>query len=80
MEPGGSYGHGVTPAAWHALETSARTAAAALNTGDAAKARLAFDQAVRSSGRLQPIKDEMLAQQGVPQAFADALIAASEVF
>ncbi|NEW40674.1 hypothetical protein GV794_01355 [Nocardia cyriacigeorgica] len=70
----------ISPGAWHALENQARTAAAALNTGDAARARLAFDQAVRSSARLQPIKDEMLAQQGTPQAFADALIAASEVF
>ncbi|MBF6439895.1 hypothetical protein [Nocardia cyriacigeorgica] len=70
----------VSPAHWNALETRARAAASALNTGDAPQARLAFDQAVRASERLQPIKDEMLAQQGMPQAFADALLAASEVF
>ncbi|MFE3445396.1 hypothetical protein ACFXNW_20400 [Nocardia sp. NPDC059180] len=70
----------ISPAAWHALETGARTAAAALNTGDAARARLAFDRAVRSSVRLQRVKDEMLAQQGTPQAFADALIAAAGFF
>src|SRR5690606_9878584 len=58
----------------------ARASADALNTGDAPQARLAFDQAVRASEGLQPIKDEMLAQQGVPQAFSEALLAASEVF
>ncbi|WP_280481060.1 hypothetical protein [Nocardia cyriacigeorgica] len=70
----------VSPAHWNALETRARAAAAALNTGDAPQARLAFDQAVRASERLQPIKDEMVRQQGMPQAFADALLAASDVF
>ncbi|BDT85725.1 hypothetical protein [Nocardia cyriacigeorgica] len=70
----------IAPAHWNALETRARAAADALNTGDAPQARLAFDQAVRASEGLQPIKDEMLAQQGVPQAFSDALLAASEVF
>ncbi|MDO3648221.1 hypothetical protein [Nocardia mangyaensis] len=69
----------IGPAEWSALETVAREASRAMDVGDAAQARLGFDERVRSSGRLQSVKDRMLAQQNDPQAYSDALAATAAV-
>ncbi|MBF6177892.1 hypothetical protein [Nocardia otitidiscaviarum] len=69
----------IGPAEWSALEAAAREASRAMNTDDAARARLDFDERVRSSGRLQSVKDRMLAQRNDPQAYSDALAATADV-
>ncbi|MBF6241584.1 hypothetical protein IU474_31565 [Nocardia otitidiscaviarum] len=69
----------IGPAEWSALEAAAREASRVMNTDDAARARLDFDERVRSSGRLQSVKDRMLAQRNDPQAYSDALAATADV-
>ncbi|WP_280458660.1 hypothetical protein [Nocardia carnea] len=70
----------IPPAAWNALETSARDGAAALNTGNAGAAARGFDDSVRSAESLEPVRDAMAAMRHKPQAFADALYAAADTF
>ncbi|RDI54551.1 hypothetical protein [Nocardia mexicana] len=70
----------ISPREWGRLETVARDGAEALDPDEAERARRAFDDRARSSVRLQPIKDEMLAQQGSLHAFVDALVAAADTF
>ncbi|NNH69483.1 hypothetical protein HLB23_06300 [Nocardia uniformis] len=69
----------IGPGDWNALESVARDAATTLNTGDTTQAQQGFDQTVRASGRLQSVKDRMIAQHSDPQAFADALAATADV-
>lgn len=70
----------IPPAAWDALETSAREGADALHTGDVGSAVRGFDDAVRAAESLEPVKDAMAAMRHKPQAFADALYAAAATF
>ncbi|WP_433760113.1 hypothetical protein [Nocardia sp. CA-135398] len=70
----------VPPGDWSALETTSRDGAAALDTLGAEQARNEFDNRVRASEGLEPVKENMLKQRGNPQAFADALDAAAEIF
>ncbi|MET8877281.1 hypothetical protein [Nocardia sp. NPDC004604] len=70
----------VPPGDWSALENTARDGAAALDTLGAEQARNDFDNRVRASEGLEPVKQKMLKQRGNPQAFADALDAAAEIF
>ncbi|MFI6361112.1 hypothetical protein ACIBG0_00035 [Nocardia sp. NPDC050630] len=70
----------VPPGDWSALETTSRDGAGALDTLGAEQARHDFDNRVRASEGLEPIKQNMLKQRGNPQAFADALDAAAEIF
>jgi hypothetical protein len=70
----------VPPGDWSALENTARDGAAALDTLGAEQARNDFDSRVRASEGLDPIKQNMLKQRGNPQAFADALDAAADIF
>ncbi|MFI5715846.1 hypothetical protein [Nocardia sp. NPDC051750] len=70
----------IPPAAWNALETSARDGAEALNTGNATAAARGFDDSVRSAESLEPVRDAMAAMRHKPQAFADALAAAADTF
>lgn len=70
----------VPPGDWSALEATSRDGAAALDTLGAEQARNDFDNRVRASEGLEPIKQNMLKQRGNPQAFADALEAAAEIF
>ncbi|WP_062993837.1 hypothetical protein [Nocardia anaemiae] len=70
----------VPPGDWSALETTSRDGAAALDTLGAEQARNEFDNRVRASEGLEPIKQNMLKQRGNPQAFADALDAAADIF
>ncbi|WP_433202555.1 hypothetical protein ACQP1G_12485 [Nocardia sp. CA-107356] len=70
----------VPPGDWSALETTSRDGAAALDLLGAEQARRDFDNRVRASEGLEPIKQNMLKQRGNPQAFADALDAAADIF
>lgn len=70
----------IPPGDWSALEATARDGAAALDTLGAEQARKDFENRVRVSEGLQPIKDDMLRQRGAPQAFADALDLAADTF
>ncbi|MBF6175654.1 hypothetical protein [Nocardia blacklockiae] len=70
----------ISPADWHALETKVRDGAAAIDPQEAERARRAFDDRVRASRGLDPIKEDMLAQRGTPQAFVDALVAAADTY
>lgn len=70
----------VPPGDWSALETTARDGADALDTLGAEQARNEFDNRVRASEGLEPVKQNMLLQRGNPQAFADALDAAADTF
>ncbi len=70
----------VPPGDWSALENTARGGAAALDTLGAEQARNDFDNRVRASEGLDPVKENMLKQRGNPQAFADALEAAADIF
>ncbi|WP_280241687.1 hypothetical protein [Nocardia abscessus] len=70
----------ISPADWNALERLARDGAGALDLLDADSKRRDFDERVRSSAGLQPVKDDMLRQSMNPQSFADALEAAADTF
>ncbi|WP_280367932.1 hypothetical protein [Nocardia wallacei] len=70
----------ISPGDWHALETKARDGAAAIDPQEAERARRAFDERVRASHGLDPVKQDMLAQRGTPQAFVDALVAAADTY
>lgn len=70
----------VPPGDWSALENTSRDGAAALDTLGTEKARNDFDNRVRASAGLEPVKQNMLKQRGNPQAFADALNAAADIF
>lgn len=70
----------VPPGDWSALENTARDGAAALDTLGAEQARNDFDNRVRASEGLDPVKQNMRQQRGNPQAFADALDAAADIF
>ncbi|MGQ4619695.1 hypothetical protein [Nocardia sp. R7R-8] len=70
----------ISPGDWSALERLARDGAGALDLLDADSRRREFDDRVRSSAGLQPVKDDMLRQRMNPQAFADALEAAADTF
>ncbi|WP_067903773.1 hypothetical protein [Nocardia vaccinii] len=70
----------ISPRDWRRLESAARDGAAAIDPQEAARARHVFEERVRASAGLQPIKDDMLAQQGTPQAFVDALVAAADTY
>ncbi|WP_433602245.1 hypothetical protein ACQPXH_11230 [Nocardia sp. CA-135953] len=70
----------VPPGDWSALENTSRDGAAALDTLGAEQARHDFDNRVRASEGLEPVKQNMLEQRGNPQAFADALDAAAGIF
>ncbi|WP_330257084.1 hypothetical protein OG874_22445 [Nocardia sp. NBC_00565] len=70
----------ISPGDWSALETSARDGADALDPDSLERARRGFDDTVRASIGLQPVKDDMRAQQWHPRAFADALNAAADTF
>ncbi|MEV6139347.1 hypothetical protein AB0L63_25505 [Nocardia sp. NPDC051990] len=70
----------VPPGDWSALETTARDGAAALDTLGAEQARKDFDNRVRVSEGLEPVKQNMRKQRGNPQAFTDALDAAADIF
>lgn len=70
----------ISPSDWRGLEQVVRTGAAALNIGDAGRARRAFDDVVRASAGLESVKERMRVQQHGPQAFADALSAAADTF
>ncbi|WP_036509601.1 hypothetical protein [Nocardia aobensis] len=70
----------ISPRAWGRLEALAREGAEALDPAEADRMRRAFDDRVRSSASLQPIKDELLAQQGTLRGFVDALVAAADTF
>ncbi|WP_128145120.1 hypothetical protein [Nocardia africana] len=70
----------ISPRAWGRLEALARDGAEALDPGEADRMRRAFDDRVRSSASLEPIKRELLAQQGTLRGFVDALVAAADTF
>ncbi|MEV4130450.1 hypothetical protein, partial [Nocardia sp. NPDC049707] len=70
----------VPPGDWSALEATAREGAAALDTLGAEQARKDFDNRVRASEGLEPVKQNMRKQRENPQAFADALDAAADIF
>ncbi|WP_406271774.1 hypothetical protein OH799_31415 [Nocardia sp. NBC_00881] len=70
----------ISPADWDALERLAREGGSALDLLDVESKRRDFDDRVRSSVGLQPVKDDMVRQGGNPQAFADALEAAADTF
>lgn len=70
----------ISPGDWHGLETKARDGAAAIDPQEAERARRAFDERVRASHGLEPVKRDMLAQVGTPQAFVDALVAAADTY
>lgn len=70
----------VPPGDWSALENTSREGAAALDTLGTEQARNEFDNRVRASAGLEPVKQNMLKQRGNPQAFADALDAAADIF
>ncbi|OXR41189.1 hypothetical protein B7C42_06785 [Nocardia cerradoensis] len=70
----------ISPRTWGRLEALAREGAEALDPAEADRMRRAFDDRVRSSASLQPIKDELLAQQGTLRGFVDALVAAADTF
>ncbi|MEV6255659.1 hypothetical protein ACIHAX_11825 [Nocardia sp. NPDC051929] len=70
----------ISPGDWDALERLARDGAAGLDLLEADGKRRDFDERVRASAALDPIKDEMLRQSKNPQAFADALEAAADTF
>lgn len=70
----------ISPGDWHGLETKARDGAAAIDPQEAERARRAFDERVRASHGLDPVKQDMLAQRGTPQAFVDALVAAADTY
>lgn len=70
----------IPPSDWNALETSARDGADALDLQSLEQARRGFDDTVRASIGLQPVKDDMRDQQWHPRAFADALYAAADTF
>ncbi|MBB5918765.1 hypothetical protein BJY24_007677 [Nocardia transvalensis] len=70
----------ISPGDWHALSTTASDGAAAIDPEEAERARRAFDDRVRDSRGLQPVKDEMLVQRGTPRAFVDALVAAAGIY
>ncbi|MBF6164668.1 hypothetical protein IU486_07755 [Streptomyces gardneri] len=70
----------ISPGDWNALERLARDGAGALDLLDADSKRREFDERVRSSAGLQPVKDDMLRQRMNPQSFADALEAAADTF
>lgn len=70
----------IAPGDWSALENLARDGASSLDLMDAEGRLRDFDERVRSSEGLQPIKDDMLRQRAHPQAFADALEAVANTF
>ena len=70
----------IPPRDWRRLESITRDGAAAIDPQEAERARHVFEERVRASEGLQPIKDDMLAQQGTPQAFVDALVAAADTY
>lgn len=70
----------ISPREWGALETVARDGAEALDPEEAERARRAFDERVRSSAGLDPIKDDLRAQQGTLRGFVDALVATADTF
>ncbi|WP_063047622.1 hypothetical protein [Nocardia pseudovaccinii] len=70
----------ISPREWGALERVAREGAEALDPTEADRARRAFDESVRSSAGLDPIKDDLRAQQGTLRGFVDALVATADTF
>ncbi|WP_433733138.1 hypothetical protein ACQP0C_12825 [Nocardia sp. CA-129566] len=70
----------ISPREWRALESSARDGAEALDPEEADRARRAFEDSVRSSAGLDPIKDDLRAQQGTLRGFVDALVATADTF
>ncbi|GAB2693996.1 hypothetical protein [Nocardia thraciensis] len=70
----------ISPREWGRLERVARDGAAALDPYEAERARRAFEEGSRSSAGLEPIKEEMLAQEGSLHRFVDALVAAADTF
>ncbi|WP_040699039.1 hypothetical protein [Nocardia vinacea] len=70
----------ISPREWGALETLARDGAEALDPEEADRARRAFEDSVRSSAGLDPIKDDLRAQQGTLRGFVDALVATADTF
>ncbi|MGK8520057.1 hypothetical protein ACRS6B_00110 [Nocardia asteroides] len=70
----------IAPGDWSALERRARDGAAALDLLEARGRHRDFDERVRASAGLDPVKEDMLRQSMNPQAFADALEAAADTF
>ncbi|MEV4240523.1 hypothetical protein AB0J47_35695 [Nocardia sp. NPDC049737] len=70
----------ISPREWRALETVSRDGAEALDPEEADRARRAFEDSVRSSAGLDPIKDDLRAQQGTLRGFVDALVATADTF
>ncbi|MQY28224.1 hypothetical protein [Nocardia aurantia] len=70
----------IGPGTWSGLETATRTTADNLDLHDVGAARRNFDDRVRFSGSLQPIKDGMRTQQGNLGVYSRALTAAADTF
>ncbi|WP_280442702.1 hypothetical protein [Nocardia brasiliensis] len=70
----------IAPAEWRALADDARAAAASVDSSVVEQARNDFDQRVRASVGLQPVKDQMRSLRPNPQSFTGALIATAEAF
>lgn|GEM_PF-3135915 len=69
----------IAPGDWGALEAVVRNGAGELDVDGLEQARRDFESRVRASESLQPVKDDMLAQQGNSRELANALIAAAEL-
>ncbi|MEV0297679.1 hypothetical protein [Nocardia sp. NPDC050710] len=70
----------IGPADWSALETLARAGAAVLDPDSVERQRREFDERVRASKGLDPVKDSMRSQRGTSQGLADALVASADTF
>ncbi|WP_019930953.1 hypothetical protein [Nocardia sp. BMG111209] len=70
----------IGPGTWSGLETATRTTADNLDLHDVGAARRNFDDRVRFSRSLQPIKDGMRTQQGNLGVYSQALTAAADTF
>lgn len=69
----------IGPAQWGVLETAARDGAGALDVDGLEQARRDFESRVRASESLQPVKDDMLVQQGNSRELASMLTVVAEL-
>ncbi|MGF6887651.1 DNA-binding transcriptional ArsR family regulator [Nocardia sp. GAS34] len=69
----------IGPDRWGTLETTLREAASTVDVDGLESARRDFDERVRASAALQPVKDAMAAHQGDSRELVDAVAAAADL-